>query len=130
VSCRVAGEPARAATSRRRACAWDFASPKSRDDRFYGALAAISAGGISSGAGPPPVVLQRLTVHPLARARWTYEQLVEKAFTPALGFSCLVFQFAKRGDFVILSEYLKRLDLIKVGTGGRSLTSCGRRYLV
>jgi hypothetical protein len=66
----------------------------------------------------------------LARARWTYEQLVEKAFTPALGFSCLVFQFAKRGDFVILSEYLKRLDLIKVGTGGRSLTSCGRRYLV
>ena len=36
---------------------------------------------------------------------------------------------SNRGDFVILSEYLSRLDLIRVGPGGRSLTSDGRRYL-
>ena len=36
---------------------------------------------------------------------------------------------SNRGDFVLISEYLTRLDLIKVGAGGRSLTSDGRRYL-
>lgn len=36
---------------------------------------------------------------------------------------------SNRGDFVSISEYLTRLDLIKVGPGGRSLTSDGRRYL-
>jgi Holliday junction resolvasome RuvABC ATP-dependent DNA helicase subunit len=36
---------------------------------------------------------------------------------------------SNRGDFVTISEYLTRLDLIKVGAGGRSLTSDGRRYL-
>lgn len=36
---------------------------------------------------------------------------------------------SNRGDFVDISEYLTRLGLIKVGTGGRSLTSEGRRYL-
>ena len=36
---------------------------------------------------------------------------------------------SNRGDFVIVSEYLSRLDLIRVGPGGRSLTSDGRRYL-
>jgi len=36
---------------------------------------------------------------------------------------------SNRGDFVAISEYLTRLDLIKVGPGGRSLTSDGRRYL-
>ncbi len=36
---------------------------------------------------------------------------------------------SNRADFVILSEYLTRLDLIQVGPGGRSLTSGGRRYL-
>lgn len=36
---------------------------------------------------------------------------------------------SNRGDFVDISEYLTRLGLIKVGTGGRSLTSDGRRYL-
>jgi Holliday junction resolvasome RuvABC ATP-dependent DNA helicase subunit len=36
---------------------------------------------------------------------------------------------SNRGDFVAVSEYLTRLDLIKVGPGGRSLTSDGRRYL-
>jgi Holliday junction resolvasome RuvABC ATP-dependent DNA helicase subunit len=36
---------------------------------------------------------------------------------------------SNRGDFVAISEYLTRLDLIKVGAGGRSLTSDGRRYL-
>jgi Holliday junction resolvasome RuvABC ATP-dependent DNA helicase subunit len=36
---------------------------------------------------------------------------------------------SNRGDFVSISEYLARLDLIKVGAGGRSLTSEGRRYL-
>ena len=34
-----------------------------------------------------------------------------------------------RTDFVIVSEYLTRLNLIRVGPGGRSLTSEGRRYL-
>lgn len=36
---------------------------------------------------------------------------------------------SNRGDFVEISEYLTRLDLIRVGPGGRSLTSDGRRYL-
>ena len=36
---------------------------------------------------------------------------------------------SNRADFVIVSEYLTRLDLIQVGPGGRSLTSGGRRYL-
>lgn len=36
---------------------------------------------------------------------------------------------SNRADFVIVSEYLTRLDLIRVGPGGRSLTSDGRRYL-
>ena len=35
---------------------------------------------------------------------------------------------SNRADFVIVSEYLTRLDLIQVGPGGRSLTSGGRRY--
>jgi hypothetical protein len=46
----------------------------------------------------------------------------EEEIRRALGIS-------NRADFVILSEYLTRLDLIKVGPGGRSLTSDGRRYL-
>ena len=36
---------------------------------------------------------------------------------------------SNRADFVIVSEYLTRLNLIRVGPGGRSLTSDGRRYL-
>jgi Holliday junction resolvasome RuvABC ATP-dependent DNA helicase subunit len=36
---------------------------------------------------------------------------------------------SNRADFVIVSEYLTRLGLIRVGPGGRSLTSDGRRYL-
>ena len=36
---------------------------------------------------------------------------------------------SNRADFVIVSEYLSRLNLIKVGPGGRSLTPEGRRYL-
>lgn len=36
---------------------------------------------------------------------------------------------SNRGDFVNVSEYLTRLGLIRVGPGGRSLTSDGRRYL-
>jgi Holliday junction resolvasome RuvABC ATP-dependent DNA helicase subunit len=36
---------------------------------------------------------------------------------------------SNRGDFVAISDYLTRLDLIKVGPGGRSLTSDGRRYI-
>jgi Holliday junction resolvasome RuvABC ATP-dependent DNA helicase subunit len=36
---------------------------------------------------------------------------------------------SNRADFVIISEYLTRLDLVRVGPGGRSLTSDGRRYL-
>ena len=36
---------------------------------------------------------------------------------------------SNRADFVIVSEYLTRLGLIRVGPGGRSLTSEGRRYL-
>jgi Holliday junction resolvasome RuvABC ATP-dependent DNA helicase subunit len=46
----------------------------------------------------------------------------EEEIRRALGIS-------NRGDFVIVSEYLARLDLVKVGPGGRSLTSDGRRYL-
>jgi len=46
----------------------------------------------------------------------------EEEIRRALGIS-------NRGDFVILSEYLTRLDLLRVGPGGRSLTSDGRRYL-
>ena len=46
----------------------------------------------------------------------------EEEIRRALGIS-------NRGDFVIVSEYLTRLDLIRVGPGGRSLTSDGRRYL-
>jgi Holliday junction resolvasome RuvABC ATP-dependent DNA helicase subunit len=36
---------------------------------------------------------------------------------------------SNRGDFTTISEYLTRLDLIRVGPGGRSLTSDGRRYV-
>ena len=46
----------------------------------------------------------------------------EEEIRRALGIS-------NRSDFVIVSEYLTRLDLIQVGPGGRSLTSGGRRYL-
>lgn len=46
----------------------------------------------------------------------------EEEIRRALGIS-------NRADFVIVSEYLTRLDLIRVGPGGRSLTSGGRRYL-
>ena len=46
----------------------------------------------------------------------------EEEIRRALGIS-------NRGDFVNVSEYLTRLDLIRVGPGGRSLTSDGRRYL-
>ena len=46
----------------------------------------------------------------------------EEEIRRALGIS-------NRADFVAVSEYLTRLDLIKVGPGGRSLTSDGRRYL-
>ena len=46
----------------------------------------------------------------------------EEEIRRALGIS-------NRADFVIVSEYLTRLDLICVGPGGRSLTSDGRRYL-
>ena len=46
----------------------------------------------------------------------------EEEIRRALGIS-------NRADFVIVSEYLTRLGLVKVGPGGRSLTSDGRRYL-
>lgn len=46
----------------------------------------------------------------------------EEEIRRALGIS-------NRGDFTIVSEYLTRLDLIRVGPGGRSLTSDGRRYV-
>ncbi len=46
----------------------------------------------------------------------------EEEIRRALGIS-------NRADFVIVSEYLTRLDLIRVGPGGRGLTSDGRRYL-
>ena len=46
----------------------------------------------------------------------------EEEIRRALGIS-------NRADFVVLSEYLTRLNLIRVGPGGRSLTSDGRRYL-
>ena len=46
----------------------------------------------------------------------------EEEIRRALGIS-------NRADFVIVSEYLTRLDLLRVGPGGRSLTSDGRRYL-
>ena len=46
----------------------------------------------------------------------------EEEIRRALGIS-------NRADFVIVSEYLTRLNLIRVGPGGRSLTSDGRRYL-
>lgn len=46
----------------------------------------------------------------------------EEEIRRALGIS-------NRADFVIVTEYLARLDLVKVGPGGRSLTSDGRRYL-
>jgi Holliday junction resolvasome RuvABC ATP-dependent DNA helicase subunit len=46
----------------------------------------------------------------------------EEEIRRALGIS-------NRADFVIVSEYLTRLDLIRVGPGGRTLTSDGRRYL-
>jgi Holliday junction resolvasome RuvABC ATP-dependent DNA helicase subunit len=48
--------------------------------------------------------------------------VAEEEIRRALGIS-------NRGDFVNVSEYLTRLDLIRVGPGGRSLTSDGRRYL-
>ena len=46
----------------------------------------------------------------------------EEEIRRALGIS-------NRADFVIVSEYLTRLNLIRVGPGGRSLTSDGRHYL-
>jgi len=46
----------------------------------------------------------------------------EEGIRRALGIS-------NRGDFTTISEYLTRLDLIRVGPGGRSLTSDGRRYV-
>lgn len=46
----------------------------------------------------------------------------EEEIRRALGIS-------NRADFVIITEYLARLDLVRVGAGGRSLTSDGRRYL-
>lgn len=46
----------------------------------------------------------------------------EEEIRRALGIS-------NRADFVIVSEYLTRLNLIRVGPGGRSLTPDGRRYL-
>ncbi|MBX3498934.1 MAG: AAA family ATPase [Alphaproteobacteria bacterium] len=46
----------------------------------------------------------------------------EEEIRRALGIS-------NRADFVIISEYLARLDLVRVGPGGRSLTPDGRRYL-
>ena len=46
----------------------------------------------------------------------------EEEIRRALGIS-------NRADFVIVSEYLTRLNLIRVGPGGRSLTSEGRGYL-
>ena len=46
----------------------------------------------------------------------------EEEIRRALGIS-------NRVDFVIVSEYLTRLNLIRVGPGGRSPTSDGRRYL-
>ena len=46
----------------------------------------------------------------------------EEEIRRALGIS-------NRTDFVIVSEYLTRLNLIRVGPSGRSLTSDGRRYL-
>ncbi|MCY3873712.1 MAG: hypothetical protein OXF88_05410 [Rhodobacteraceae bacterium] len=46
----------------------------------------------------------------------------EEEIRRALGIS-------NRGDFVILSEYLPRLDLIRFGPGGRNPTSDGRCYL-
>ena len=46
----------------------------------------------------------------------------EEEIRRALGIS-------NRADFVIVSEYLTRLNLIRVGPGGRSLTPEGRRYL-
>ena len=46
----------------------------------------------------------------------------EEEIRRALGIS-------NRADFVIVSEYLTRLNLIRVGPSGRSLTSEGRRYL-
>ncbi len=48
--------------------------------------------------------------------------VAEEEIRRALGIS-------NRGDFVNVSEYLTRLDLIRVGPGGRNLTSDGRRYL-
>ena len=46
----------------------------------------------------------------------------EEEIRRALGIS-------NRPDYVNVSEYLTRLNLIQVGPGGRSLTSDGRRYL-
>lgn len=46
----------------------------------------------------------------------------EEEIRRALGIS-------NRGDFTTISEYLTRLNLIRVGPGGRSLTSDGRRYV-
>lgn len=46
----------------------------------------------------------------------------EEEIRRALGIS-------NKGDFTIISEYLTRLDLIRVGPGGRTLTSDGRRYV-
>lgn len=37
---------------------------------------------------------------------------------------------SNRGDFVEIAEYVTRLGLIKVGTGGRSLSGDGRRYVL
>lgn len=68
----------------------------------------------SNGLGP-----QHLDYLKLLRTRGAAG---EEEIRRALGIS-------NRADFVIVSEYLTRLDLIRVGPGGRTLTSDGRRYL-
>jgi hypothetical protein len=37
---------------------------------------------------------------------------------------------SNRNDFIEIQSYLRRLGLIKIGAGGRSLTGDGRRYMV
>ncbi len=68
----------------------------------------------SNGLGPDHIAYLKLL-----RTRGA---VAEEEIRRALGIS-------NRGDFVNVSEYLARLDLIRVGPGGRGLTSDGRRYL-
>lgn len=68
----------------------------------------------SNGLGPDHIAYLKLL-----RTRGA---VAEEEIRRALGIS-------NRGDFVNVSEYMARLDLIRVGPGGRSLTSDGRRYL-